>query len=46
MSKTDIAYSTLSLSLRMLEIKGIIGHERLGQRYMYFTVLEVETFIS
>jgi predicted transcriptional regulator len=46
MSKINIAYSTLSLSLRMLEIKGIIGHERLGQRYRYFTVLEMETFIS
>jgi predicted transcriptional regulator len=30
------AFSTLSFALRMLSMKGIIGHAKLGGKYYYF----------
>lgn len=45
-SKQNMAYSTLSLSLRMLEVKGIIGHDRPVKKYRYFAILTKEDFLT
>ncbi|RZK38573.1 MAG: hypothetical protein EOO90_21855 [Pedobacter sp.] len=45
MDKKNMAYSTLSLALRMLEVKGIITHERIGKLYRYTVIKDVETHV-
>jgi predicted transcriptional regulator len=45
-SKTNLAYSTLSFYLRTLEHKGMIGHLKIGKIYTYHARLECDTFVD
>lgn len=46
LSKSNLAYSTLSFYLRTLENKGLIGHLKKGKTYRYHALLNQETFLN
>ena len=40
------AYNTVSTIVRILEDKGFVDHEKKGKGYLYFPLLEKETYSS
>ncbi|WP_424495179.1 BlaI/MecI/CopY family transcriptional regulator [Salinimicrobium sp. GXAS 041] len=38
------AYNTVSTIIRILETKGFVDHEKRGKGYLYFPVVEKETY--
>lgn len=44
--QNKIAYSTLSFTLRMMEVKRLIAHESKGNIYIYSAILSKEAYLS
>ncbi|HSP11420.1 MAG TPA: BlaI/MecI/CopY family transcriptional regulator [Salegentibacter sp.] len=44
MPKPKPAYNTVSTIVRILEDKGFVAHEKKGKGYLYFPLLERETY--
>ncbi|WP_197082336.1 BlaI/MecI/CopY family transcriptional regulator [Pedobacter sp. BMA] len=44
-NSSKIAYSTLSMSLRLLENKGFISHRKVNNAFHYYAILKKEDYL-